>query len=77
MKTIKLLYKGFPHQAFSEAQAGSVWRLFIHGLRYPPELRAAPPPRASARGLAPGPRARRAARPVAGRPRVLAAGERA
>lgn len=43
MKTIRLFYQGMPHVAFTSAQEGSVWRLLIHGLEYPPELRANPP----------------------------------
>lgn len=43
MKTIKLFYQGTHHPTFCRARAGEVWRLFIHGLAYPPELRANPP----------------------------------
>lgn len=43
MKTIKLFRQGPPHEAFMVAREGDVWRLLIHGLKYPLELRAAPP----------------------------------
>jgi hypothetical protein len=43
MKTIKVRAQGFPHMAFSEAKAGDVWFLTIHGCNYPPELQDHPP----------------------------------
>lgn len=43
MKTIKVLYQGFPHTAFTTANEGSVWNLTIHELKYPLELRQSPP----------------------------------
>jgi hypothetical protein len=40
MKTIKVRAST---DAFKSAKAGDVFTLFIHGLQYPPELRAKPP----------------------------------
>ncbi len=45
MKTIKVRAQGFPHVSFSEAKEGDVWHLFIHGLKYAPELRGPKGPR--------------------------------
>lgn len=45
MQTIKLWYQGFPHETFAHADEGSVWRLFVHGLQYPPERRTGLGPR--------------------------------
>lgn len=42
MKTIKIRPSGWD-SAFKRAKAGAVFHLFIHGLKYPPEVRANPP----------------------------------
>lgn len=43
MKTIKVQITGFTPRALQDGREGDVFRFFIHGLRYSPELRANPP----------------------------------
>ena len=43
MKTIMIARQGYPHQSWDEARKGDVWHVFLHGLKYSPELRQNPP----------------------------------